>query len=42
MSRLGKLLALPNAWLRCGEQILTGRRGMVAFIVIATFAEDGK
>jgi hypothetical protein len=29
-----------HAWLRCGVRILTGRRGMAGFTVIATFAED--
>jgi hypothetical protein len=27
-----------HAWLRCGERILTGRRGMTGFTVIASFA----
>jgi hypothetical protein len=31
-----------HAWLRCGERILTGQRGMAGFTVISTFAEDGK
>jgi hypothetical protein len=31
-----------HAWLRCGKTILTGRRGMKRFTVVASFAEmDG-
>lgn len=32
----GKLIA--HAWLRCGDYIVTGRRGMERFTVVGTFA----
>lgn len=31
-----------HAWLRCGEQVLTGWQGMEEYTVIAAFAKDGK
>jgi hypothetical protein len=29
-----------HAWLRCGEHVLTGYKGMGRYTVIASFAED--
>ncbi|AEB08804.1 lasso peptide biosynthesis B2 protein [Desulfobacca acetoxidans] len=42
LAKEGEAQLQAHAWLRCGERILTGRRGMAGFTIIATFAEDGK
>jgi hypothetical protein len=38
----GEARVRGHAWLKCGEQVLTGRQGMEGFAVIAAFAEDEK
>jgi hypothetical protein len=41
LARDGETQLQAHAWLRCGEQILTGWQEMGKYKVISTFAEDG-
>jgi hypothetical protein len=38
LHKKGKKELIAHAWLRCGDQIITGRRGIEKFRVISTFA----